>query len=124
VKEMTNVSTFPRHCQNNTVNDPKDSRYKETGFPQLSWDEEDLPTRPMPLHERPLQARIDSELAIVADRHVRIALAIEKFWGHRDCEEYIRGLILNGYNEGHKRVGFKSEIVDALINLLALHKQL
>ena len=43
------------------------------------WEEDDLPTRPMPLHERPLQARIDNEMAIIAQHHVRIALAIEKF---------------------------------------------
>jgi hypothetical protein len=66
------------------VHDPQDSRFHETGFPFLSWEEEDLPTRPMPLHERPLQARIDHEMAIIALHHARIALAIEKFWGHRD----------------------------------------
>ncbi|MEN9468133.1 MAG: hypothetical protein RL081_2134 [Pseudomonadota bacterium] len=71
------------------MQDPKDnSRFKETGFPSLSWEEEDLPTRPTPLHERPLQARIDSEMEVIARHHVRIALAIEKFWGHRDCVEY------------------------------------
>ena len=37
-----------------------------------------------------LQARIDHEMAIIAERHVRIALAIEKFWGHRDCVEYLQ----------------------------------
>jgi hypothetical protein len=105
------------------VQDPNDSRYQETGFPSLSWEEEDLPTRPMPLHERPLQARIDCEMAVIAEHHIRIALAIEKFWGHRDCIEYMQSLIMSGYNEGQKRMGFKSEVVSALINLVALHKQ-
>jgi hypothetical protein len=104
------------------MSDPKDSRFQETGFPSLSWEEEDLPTRPMPLHERPLQARIDHEMAIVADHHVRIALAIEKFWGHRDCVEYLQSLIMSGYKEGEKRMGFKSEVVAALINLVSMHK--
>lgn len=104
------------------MHDPKDSRYTETGFPTLQWEEEDLPTRPMPLHERPLQARIDLEMAVVAEHHVRIALAIEKFWGHRDCVEYMQSLIMSGYSEGQKRMGFKSEVVSALINLVALHK--
>ncbi len=76
----------------------------------------------MPLHERPLQARIDIEMAVIAQHHVRIALAIEKFWGHRDCLEYLQSLILSGYKEGEKRMGFKAEVVDALINLSQLHK--
>ena len=103
--------------------DPKDSRYHETGFPSLHWEEEDLPTRPMPLHERPLQARIDREMAVVAEHHVRIALAIEKFWGHRDCVEYLQKLIVSGGDsDGRARSGFKSEVLSALINLVALHK--
>jgi len=106
------------------LHDPNDSRFHETGFPSLSWEEEDLPTRPMPLHERPLQARIDAEMAVVAAHHVRIALAIERFWGHRDCVEYLRTLILSGGDtDGRARVGFKSEVLSALMNLVALHKQ-
>jgi hypothetical protein len=106
------------------VTDPKDSRFSETGFPSLQWEDEDLDTRPLPLNERPLQAQIDHEMAIIAEHHIRIALAIEKFWGHRDCVEYIRTLILNGgYSDGAtKRVGFKSEVISALINLTALHR--
>lgn len=105
--------------------DPKDSRYEETGFPSLQWEEEDLPTRPLPLHERPLQARIDAEMAIITQYHPRIALAIEKFWGHRDCVEYLQKLILSGgHQDGQVRVGFKSEVLSALINLASLHQVL
>jgi len=106
------------------VTDPKDSRFSETGFPSLQWEDEDLDTRPLPLNERPLQARIDHEMAIIAEHHVRIALAIEKFWGHRDCVEYIRTLILKGgYSDGAtNRVGFKPDVISALINLAALHQ--
>jgi len=106
------------------VHDPNDSRYQETGFPSLQWEDDDLPTRPMPLHERPLQARIDAEMAVIAQHHMRIALAIEKFWRHRDCIEYMQSLILNGYSEGQKRMGFKTEVISALINLVAFHKQM
>ncbi len=81
-----------------------------------------MPTRPMPLHERPLQARIDNEMAIIAAHHSRIAMAIEKFWGHRDCVEYLQTLVLSGGdNDGRARVGFKSEVLSALINLMSLH---
>ncbi len=105
------------------MQDPNDSRFQETGFPSLSWEEDDLPTRPMPLHERPMQARIDSELAVIAEHHIRIALAIEKFWGHRDCLEYLQMLVLNGGDStGRARVGFRSDVVSALMNLIAMHR--
>jgi hypothetical protein len=77
----------------------------------------------MPLHERPLQARVDVEMALVAQHHVRIALAIETFWGHRDCVDYLQGLVLSGYKEAEKRMGFKPEVVSALMTLVELHKQ-
>lgn len=104
--------------------DPKDSRFHESGFPSLHWEDEDLPTRPMPFHEKPLQARIDHEMAIITKHHVRIALAIEKFWGHRDCVEYLQTLVLSGgYSDTNRnRVGFKPEVLSALINLAALHR--
>lgn len=104
--------------------DPKDdSRYQETGFPSLQWEDDDLPTRPLPLHERPLQARIDSEMDIIRHYHPRIVSAIEKFWGHRDCVEYLQKLILSGgHQDGHNRVGFKSEVLTALMNLAAMHQ--
>ena len=107
------------------MQDPKDSQFHETGFPSLQWEDDDLPTRPMPLNERPLQARIDHEMAIIQQIHPRIALAIEKFWGHRDCVEYIQTLILSGgYNSEREkaRVGFKPEVLSALINLAGLHR--
>lgn len=105
------------------VPDHNDSRFVETGFPSLQWEDDDLPTRPMPLHERPLQARIDHEMAIIAERHVRIALAIEKFWGHRDCVEYLQKLIMSGgHQDGTVRVGFKPDVLSALMNLAALHQ--
>ena len=114
--------SFP-YRGNFSVHDPNDSRFVETGFPSLQWEEDDLPTRTMPLHERPLQARIDHEMAIIAEHHVRIALAIEKFWGHRDCVEYIQKLVMSGgHQDGQRRVGFKPDVVSALINLSALHQ--
>ena len=56
--------------------DPKDdSRYQETGFPSLQWEDDDLPTRPLPLHEHPLQARIDSECEVIDQFHPRAAFS-------------------------------------------------
>lgn len=53
-------------------------------LPSLHWEDEDVSTRPLPLDELPLQARIDSER--------------------------------------ENRVGFKPEVLSALINLAALHQ--
>jgi hypothetical protein len=105
------------------VPDPKNTSNADVGFPSLKWEDEELDTRPMPLHERPLQARVDVELALIAERHIRIALAIENFWGHRDCLDYIQNLVLSGYKEGEKRLGFKPEVVTALMTLVELHKE-
>lgn len=69
---------------------------KDVGFPTIHWEDEQVDTRPMPLHERPLQARIDREMAVVAAHHVRIAMAIETMWGHKECLEYIQSLVLSG----------------------------
>jgi len=105
------------------VQEPKHLPKPEVGFPTLQWDDEELDTRPMPLYERPLQARVDVELALIAEHHIRIAVAIESFWGHRDCVIYIQNLVLSGYKEGEKRLGFKSEVLTALMTLVELHKE-
>jgi hypothetical protein len=105
------------------VPQPKNPAKPEVGFPPLSWEEEDLDTRPMPLHERPMQARVDAEMALVGGYHARVAHAIESFWGSKECVAYIEGLVLSGYKEGEKRMGFKPEVVSALMTLAELHKQ-
>ncbi len=89
----------------------------------LQWEEEDLDTRPLPLHERPLQARVDAAMALIAQHHGRIALAIQNFWGHRDCMGYLQDLVLSGYKEGEKRMGFKPDVLSSLMTLMELHKQ-
>lgn len=101
-----------------------DSRFSETGFPSLQWEDDDLPTRPMPLHERPLQTQIDHEMAVIDERHPRIAEGIRKFWGHKDCVAYLQTLIVQGYDgEQRTRMGFKAEVSDALIKLAGLHRK-
>lgn len=93
------------------------------GFPDLIQDPGDEPTRPMALDELPRPARIDHEMAIIRAHQARIAKAIEMFWGHRDCPEYLQQLILSGGDDiGRSRVGFKHEVLAALINLTALHE--
>lgn len=100
-----------------------DSKFSETGFPSLQWEDDDLPTRPMPLHELPLRTQVDHQMAIIAERHVRIAEGIAKFWGHRDCVKYLETLIVQGSDGERTRMGFKAEVSDALIKLAGLHRQ-
>ncbi len=93
------------------------------GFPVLNDHEEDVATRPMGLHEIPRQARIDREMVIITRHHERIAKAINVFWGHRDCTEYLQKLIMSGGDGvGKARVGFKSEVLTALMQLSELHE--
>ena len=89
----------------------------------MVWEEEDLATRPMPLHELPLQVGIDNALDLIGRRHERIANAIKVFWGTRDCIEYIEKLVMSGGDGfGNTRVGFKPEVVSALMSLISLHQ--
>jgi hypothetical protein len=95
---------------------------KFVGFPTLIHDPEDQATRPLPLHDWPLQARIDREMAVIRQYHERVAKSIDTFWGHPDCVEYIQKLILNGGDGfGNARVGFRREVLASLINLTSLH---
>ena len=94
-----------------------------TGFPPLITDEEELATRPMPLHELPRQVGIDHAMDIIAQHHDRIAKSILMFWGTRDCVEYIQKLVMNGGDGfGNTRVGFKPEVVSALLSLASMHQ--
>lgn len=96
---------------------------KFVGFPDLLHEDEEQPTRPMPLHERPRQFRIDHEMEIIRAHHERIAKSIEMFWGHRDCVEYLQKLVFSGGDgAGKARVGFKPEVLEALMNLASLHE--
>ena len=93
------------------------------GFPTLKWEDEELDTRPMPLHELPRQVGIDNAMALIAKHHERIAKAITVFWGTRDCVEYIEQLVLSGGDGlGNSRIGFKPEVVSALLSLISMHE--
>jgi hypothetical protein len=96
---------------------------KFVGFPDLKHGTEFQTTRPMSFDELPRLVRIERELAIITKHHERIAKAIQLFWGHKDCLEYIQQLILSGGDgSGKARIGFKREVVAALMNLIELHE--
>ncbi len=96
---------------------------KNSGFPELIYNNEEVSTRPIPLGEQPQQVQIDHNMEIIRTHHPRIASAIEMFWGHKDCVEYLQQLILSGGDGvGRARVGFKQEVVEALMHLITLHQ--
>jgi len=102
------------------------SQNNYVGFPGINPETaaEDQATRPMGLHELPRQARIDREMQVISLHHERISKAIGIFWGHKDCVEYLQKLILNGGDGfGHARIGFRGEVMTALINLTNLHEE-
>lgn len=93
------------------------------GFPTLKWEEDDMATRPMALHEFPRQVGIDNAIAIVARHNERVAKAITVFWGSADCVDYIEKLVMSGGDGfGNARIGFKPEVVSALLSLISLHQ--
>lgn len=93
------------------------------GFPTLHVEEQFADTRPMALDEFPRQIQIEREMAVIRTYHDRISRAIEVFWGHKDCVEYLETLILNGGDGfGNARVGFRREVISALLNLVRLHQ--
>ncbi len=94
-----------------------------TGFPDIIDYDVFLPTRPMSLNEFPRQVRIDRQMKVIGAHHERIRKSIEIFWGHRDCVEYLQHLILSGGDGvGKARIGFKHEVLAALITLTELHE--
>ena len=99
----------------------------EEAFPELNLnteqEDEEQVTLVTPLHELPLEARIDHEIAVIAEHHERIAKSIRIFWGHRDCVEYLEKLVLSGGDgAGKTRIGFRLEVIAALINLTTMHE--
>lgn len=95
---------------------------KHLGFPPLNHEEEFEDTRLLALDELPRQHQIDREMAVIRTYHERISKAIDVFWGSKDCVEYLETLILNGGDGfGNARIGFRREVMTALLHLVKLH---
>lgn len=95
---------------------------EHTDFPSLDWEDEALETRPMGLHEQPLQARLDREMQVITAQHPHVAAVIEKLWGYPQCQEYIRSLVFDGFKQGQQRTGFKPDVLAALMHLSSMHE--
>ena len=92
-------------------------------FPVISYTEEHPQTRPTPLHEQPKQARLDHQLEVIRAQHEHIVKIIRVLWGHKECLDYIKQLVFDGGDGvGRNRVGFKQEVLSALMDLSNLHE--
>lgn len=93
-----------------------------TDFPPLDYTPADQSIQQDRWMETPKKiSTLEQEIAIVRAHHEHIAKGIELFWGHGDCVEYLHQLILNG-GDGvrNTRSGFKHEVVEAILNLIAM----
>lgn len=83
----------------------------------------ELPTRRMALEDYSRTVRLDRHMETVRTYHERVAKGIAIFWGHPECGEYLRKLLVNGCEDtGYARMGFRAEVLSALMNLLELHE--
>lgn len=62
-------------------------------------------------------------LAQIAQCHPKIAQAIDNSWGQAACVDYLQQLVFDGYDHADKRsrVGFKTEVISAMMTLMTLH---
>lgn len=93
-----------------------------SGFP-ASTSPGFLATRPLPLKDIPLLDRRVRQMAILSRQHERIARTIDAFWGQPECTTYLQKLIMSGGDGVEKtRIGFKPQVLSALIALTELHE--
>ena len=94
-----------------------------TEFPNLIEYDDFVDTQPRLDDDIRSDLSVEHQMAIIGAHNERIRKAIDMFWGHRDCVAYIEQLILNGGDGVERaRIGFKQEVLTAMINLIELHK--
>lgn len=96
-------------------------------FPELTPHIEEEEVKPVaqetPLHELSKQQRIDRQIAIIEQYHPHIAKGLKLMWGYKECVEYMEKLVLSGGDgAGKSRVGFRVEVLSALMDLTSLHE--
>lgn len=81
------------------------------------------PVRTTPLHELSKQQRIDRQIALIEQYHAHIAKGLKLMWGYKECVEYMEKLVLSGGDGvGKSRIGFRVEVLSALMDLTSLHE--
>ncbi len=96
-------------------------------FPEIIHTEVEEEAKPViretPLHELPKQERIDRQIAIIEQYHPHIAKGLKLMWGYKECIEYMEKLVISGGDgAGKSRVGFRVEVLSALMDLTSLHE--
>ncbi len=91
-------------------------------FPPLFLDvEEEAPKVVQPVHVS--TSLSEDSMAMVRRHHPHIGDRLHAIWGYRECGEYLQRLVLTAHDvQGNARVGFKPEVMTALMNLSAMHK--
>jgi len=60
--------------------------------------------------------------AIIRKHNERVANSLDAMWGHRECDDYLRRLVFDRADPADLiRVGFKPEVIQALLVLSELH---
>lgn len=76
-----------------------------------------------PLHQLSRQGRIDRQIALIDQHHAHIAKGLRLIWGHKECVEYMNKLVISGGDgAGKTRIGFRDEVLSALMDLNSLHE--
>ena len=65
----------------------------------------------------------NAALAEIGRLHPKIAQGIAQLWGQPACVEYLQQLVFDGYDhaDNRSRVGFKTEVISAIMTLMTLH---
>lgn len=92
-----------------------------SGMLRLVWEDSDAETRRMPLEDLPGEAGIERAIAIIEQRHGRIAQSIRTLWGTPECTEYLEKLLVNCGDKFRSRAGFQPQVVSAMLSLVCLH---
>ena len=96
-------------------------------FPEITPYIESEAKAPQPVHETPLhqlsrQGRIDRQIALIERHHAHIAKCLRLLWGNKECEEHMNKLVISGGDgAGKARIGFRDEVLSALMDLSSLH---
>jgi hypothetical protein len=113
------------------VNLHSDALEEDLQFPELELEPldavpaqrpEEAPAGPSASAPHPSQK--EQAMRLIASMHAHIAQAIDATWGTSECVQYMQRLLADSFDRNSKvRAGFKVEVSDALMALLAMHPE-
>jgi len=93
---------------------------QELVFPPLAFPDEPSRASKFPVSE---QEEKEYALEVIRAHHARIATALQSTWGFHECGDYLQRLVFDGSDPVDlRRVGFKPEVLNAIMVLLRLHR--